>query len=505
MTMQRRILPLGLASILALSLPAVPRPGLAQGTVGTTPAAALLAAAERRARDGDTRGALADYEQIVRQFPESPQAPEAMLRMAQGQLAAADRQAALATVARLVTTYPGAPQAASGLVLEGRARSELPAGLGDLEGARKTLEKTWLLFPRTAYPALAARSAARVLDGQIALRLERDAEATISFIEVLEMEPASPWSAEAQIGLGMALVRAGEWRAAAESFQDALSVSSASADSLARARRRLALLDRRLLRPATGARLWLHARQAALSGAQPNKLTGVAADDRGRLLLVDSGADAVLRVSADGAAEERWPVRGGEKPSLGRDAGYVAAGNEVLVPGARSQRFQQPGRDRDLGGIRAVERGPFGDWIVLGSRSDGVLSYPAAGGTGRVLLAGDGDPIDLATDGLDRLYVLEKKGRRVVRVSQLDERRETVVRGAWRQAAAVAVDAFGFIHVLDAGEGRVHSYDPSGREIGAAGPLLPGNIELRRPEDLAAGGDGRLFIADSRSGLIVLE
>ncbi len=498
---------LGLAAVLALGLLQPPRPGLGQGTVGAAPAAALLAAAERRAREGDATGALADYEQIVRQFPESPEAPEAMLRIARGQLAAGDRDASLAAVARLAAAYPGAPQAASGLVLEGRMRAERPVGLDDLEGARKVLEKVWLLFPASAYPGLDARSAARVLDGEIALRLGRDAEATTSFLQVVEMEPLSPWTADARIGLGEALVRGGEWQAAAESFQEALAVVGAASESLARARRRLALLDRRLLRPASGAELWSRARVAPVPGAQLDRLTGVAADDRGGLLLVDSGGGgAALLASAEGALDGRWPVRAGERPSWGRDgAAYIAADDAVLLPGASGRRFRRPGRDRDLDGIRAIERGAFGEWIVLGSRSDGVLSYPAEGADGRPLLGGDGDPVDLATDGLDRLLVLEKKGRRVVRVGPGDGRPETVVRGAWRQAAALAVDPFGYIHVLDAGEGRVHSYDPAGVEIGTAGPLLPGAIELRRAEDLAASGDGRLFIADARTGLIVIE
>lgn len=506
MNMRRSLLPLGLATALVLSLPTSPGPAFGQATE-SGPAAALLSAAERRARDGDPAGALADYEQLVQQFPESPQAPEAMLRIAQGQLAAGDRAAAGATVERLATTYPGAPQTAGGLLLEGRMRSQLPTDLDDLEGARNTLEKTWLLFPRSDYPTLPARSAARVLDGEIALRLQRDEEATTSFVEVLEMEPMSLWSADAHLGFGQALIRTGDWQAAAESFQDALAIRDASADSLGLARRRLTLLERRLLRPAAGTRLWNRAARVILSGAQPKRLTGVAADDRGRLLLVDSGADQVYMVSPEGAVDERWTVRDGEKLSWDRHADALITTDEaVLLPGEASKRFQHPGRDKALDGIRAVERGPFGHWIVLASRSTGVLSYPPERGAGRVVLAGDGDPVDLATDAVDRLYVLEKKTRRVVRLEpHADTPRATVVNGAWKQAAAVTVDPFGFVHVLDGGSGRIHTYEPSGKEIGAIGPVLPGNIELRRAEDLAAGGDGRLFIADSRAGLIVLE
>ncbi len=507
MTARHSLLPLALAALVAVAPAVAPTPGFGQGGTDQSRAAALLAAAERRGREGDPGGALADYEQLIQQFPDSPQAPEALLRIARGQLAAGDRAASLATVERLVKAYAGAPQAAAGLLLEGRIRSERPTGVGDLEAARKTLEKVWLLFPRVDYPALPARSAARVLDGRIARRLHRGDEAMSSFLEVLEMEPGSPWSARAQIGFGTALVEAGDWQAGAESLQDALAFPDITAEVRALARRRLALLERRLIRPAVGTKLWQRAGRLTISGAEPRRLTGVALDEAGRLLAVDSGADQLLLLSDRGTVDQRWTVRDGEKPSWDRDGNaQLATDDAALLPGETSKQFRAPGRERALDGIRAVERGPFGEWIVLASRSTGVLAYPAGRGAARTLIGGDGDPVDLATDAFQRLYVLEKRSRRVVRIDpHADHARETVVTGGWRQAAALSVDPFGFVHVLDAGAGRVHTYDENGQEIGAVGPVLPGGVELRKAEDLAAASDGRLFIADARTGLVVVE
>jgi len=46
----------------------------------------------------------------------------------------------------------------------------------------------------------------------------------------------------------------------------------------------------------------------------------------------------------------------------------------------------------------------------------------------------------------------------------------------------------------------------TGVPAGAIGPVLPGTIELRSPEDLAVDAAGRLFVVDSRlAQLIVLE
>lgn len=505
MKSRRRVLGLGLALAIGVSGGAPPTSG--QTGLDAGPAEALLAAAERRAREGDVAGALADYERLVEQFPESPQAPEALLRFAEGQAQVGARAATLTAIGRLVTSYPGAPQAAGGLLLEGRIHATRPEGIADLEHARKTLEKIWLLFPRTYFPGLPARSAARVLDGRIALRLGREAEASTSFVEVLEMEPESPWSADAHIGLGRALIHAGEWQAAAESFQDAVAVGRASDESRALARRRLALLERRFLRTATGTRLWRRARSLTVTGIEMRRPSGIAVADDGRLLVVDSGTDLALLLAPDGSLDKRWAVRDGHHPSWGRDSVLqVAADDSVQLPGDSPKQFPGPGRERALEGIRAIERGPFGEWYVLSSRASGVLAYPSESGSGKTVAGGDGDPVDLALDTFDRLFVLEKRGRRVIRLdSKRDEPPATAVNGGWRQAAAVTVDPFGFVHVLDGGSRRVHTYNPSGEEVGAVGPVLPGGIELRKPEDIAAGGDGRLFIADSRAGLIVLE
>lgn len=490
------------AAALALAVTIAPLPLVGQSPPTGGPAAALLDAADRRARAGDTGGALSDYQQLLELYPESPQAPEAMLRIARGWRSAGDHDAALAAVERLLTDFRGSPQAASGLLLEGRILSESAAGKADLETARASLEKVWMLFPRDDFPTLTARSAARVLDGQIALRLERFAEAAASFVAVMEMERASPATAAAHVGFGMALVRMGDWQAAAESFQDALG-GGAGDEVAALARRRLALLERRFLRPAAGARLWERARQVAVPGAE--KIAGVAADDRGRLLIVDSGANRALVLGTDGTVETGLPARKAERPSWSPSStGVVAADEAVLLLGEQSRQFPAPGRERTLDGLRAAERGAFGEWFVVASRY-GVVSYPAQPGAGRTLLGDDGDPVDLASDGAGRIYVLERKGQRVVRIEPGDGASQKVVDGPWRKASALAVDPFGFVHVLDAGDRRIHSYDPSGAEVDAVGPTLPGGVDLRSAEDLAATGDGRLLVAAGKAGLIVLE
>jgi hypothetical protein len=48
-------------------------------------------------------------------------------------------------------------------------------------------------------------------------------------------------------------------------------------------------------------------------------------------------------------------------------------------------------------------------------------------------------------------------------------------------------------------------FDRAGNKLAGLGPVLPGGLELQRPSDLTVDGAGRLWIADARLGLVVLE
>ena len=75
-----------------------------------------------------------------------------------------------------------------------------------------------------------------------------------------------------------------------------------------------------------------------------------------------------------------------------------------------------------------------------------------------------------------------------------------------RKASAwLALDALGHLYVLDTESGRIDVFDRSGAAVESLGPVLPGGVELRRPADLTVSGDGRLFVTDSRLGVVVVE
>lgn len=405
------------------------------------------------------------------------------------------------------TPSPPGAAPAEAMLEEGRLRARTAAGYADLEEARELLRRVWLRFPLPERPRLEARSRALLLDGRIALRLGLDRQAGISFLEVVEREPDSRWSAAAHLGLAEALLRGGDWQAAADSLQTALESEYADPDVRADARRRLTLIHRRLLRPLGGGSAWQETRLLRIAGAELRRPAAVAADASGRLLVLDEGADQLLLVADDGGAvERRWPARGGRRPSWNGDVPLLAAGDSVVLPETGSElRFGEPGSQRTIGGLLAVEVGSYGDWYLLGRRGDGLYSYAADRQAGRIVPLGEGEGSDLARDGRGRLYVLDRRRPALMRLDPDTGGREFLVRGSWRRPAAVAVDGLGHLYVLDAAEGRIHVYDGEGGAVEQVGPLLPGGFELRRPADLTVAGDGRLFIVDERLGLVVLE
>ena len=117
-----------------------------------------------------------------------------------------------------------------------------------------------------------------------------------------------------------------------------------------------------------------------------------------------------------------------------------------------------------------------------------------------------GEPVDVARGPRGRLFVVEKENREV-RIHAADGSFETGFRlDGWREPYAVAVDAAGFIYVLDRDLKRVDVFDSFGVIRWTLGPLLPGGIELRDPRDLAVDAGGRVLVADrGLASIIVIE
>jgi len=114
------------------------------------------------------------------------------------------------------------------------------------------------------------------------------------------------------------------------------------------------------------------------------------------------------------------------------------------------------------------------------------------------------EPVDVAIDGIGRLYVLDRAGSRIIRFAADGERDGVVASGPWRRPEALAVDRLGNSYVLDRDARTIDIFSSAGQRLGRLGPTLPGNIELRAPRDLAVDDSGRIYIADRNVRAVVI-
>ena len=504
-----------------IALHRLPAAGLVALACALVPAAAqdretvdrLLSEAAQLERDGDREAALATYELLSDQFPEAPAAAEALLRQILGNRELGRDDDAETAARALIESHPRSMQAAGAYTLLGQLEAERAQGPEDLDEARKALENAVLLFPRAGYAEQPWRAEAAVRGALVALRQGRDAEAARALADVIDLERRSRWTLAARLELAGLLLDQGDWLEAGDLLQAIVDGAGDNEEERALAglaASRLGLVHRLGLRPETGEDRWQTAR--LVSGA-PEKPTAVAARPDGHVAVTPGkGSTAVL--DADGRVVKRWP-HGEARRNSWAGTDLVVATEEVAAtfaeaPGRdnRSLRFAAPPSEKKptIRRLVAVEPAPFGGWLVLAAKPVRVMLYESGRRLHEALLAGKShEPVDLARDRRGRLLVLDQKARTVTRFTAGDNRGEKVVSGSWDRAEALAVDPAGNLYVLDQGKRRIEIYGRDGSRVTAVGPTLPGGLELERPSDLTVDGAGRIWVADTRLGLIVLE
>lgn len=493
-----------LVATLLFSTTALLSAGAARGATDEPAARRLLGEAQRLERTGDVDGALREYRLLVDRFPEDPTAETALYSIAAALYGRGDVVPARQTADELIAAKPRSPWAAAAYVLEGRMLAERPGGPGDLESARAMLRRVPLLFGPESYPQLAWRAEARVLGGEISLRLGEYPQAAGDFLEAIEDEPPSPWTARAQLGLATVFLADGDWTAAAGELQRAVDAGGTEA---ALARQRLGAIHRLLVRPAAGQAVWQKARLLPVPGVELRKPSGVAAAADGSIVVGDRGADMVYRLAPDGSLADRFDLTEPGRPWWQEDGVYLPSGDAVSRLEDRSaQSFVAP-RGKKLEPVKDLEagaRGTLGQWYLLDRQSKRVLVFVP---TGRYLATlAEGEPVDLAQDARGRIYVLDRKRGEVTRFSADGTSEGVVVRSDGRRPEAVEVDELGDVYVLDRDAGRISVYDAGGQLLATLGPQLPGGLELKNPVDLAVDGAGRVVVADGKqSALVVVE
>ena len=251
-----------------------------------------------------------------------------------------------------------------------------------------------------------------------------------------------------------------------------------------------------------------------------NTPTGLALDEEGHLAVVDQKRRRVVRYDTTGRFIDRidgWTGNDGRMETFGRPT-RIAADSEgrILVSDTTKRAVLVFSRDGEflfrIGGPETDGEGLKQPWGIAMDRDGRIYVAEQLGGRIRVfrsdgtperILRGDGlsFPLGVAVDPEGFVYVADTGNRRVVKLTPNDEV-SAVFHGedhGFSSPNNVGLDEFGNLFVTDQDNHRVAKLSPTGEILSVFGE--PGSFsgQLRTPEAVVPGPDGRVFVADSHN------
>ena len=272
-------------------------------------------------------------------------------------------------------------------------------------------------------------------------------------------------------------------------------------------------------------------------------LFGIAVEQGGRIITVDSGNDRVqfVRRAANGSFvhDGSFGSRGaGDGQFLFPTGAGIAPGGDILVAehaGLRVQRFDAAGAYKSQFNVtdaagwptspRGLDVGPDGRVYVAAPDSGAVLVFSPGGElvlsiNGSALRTptgvdvGPGGRVYVADEVGGRVHVLDAGGAALFTVGEPAAPGLFLQDGSLQHPHDVAVDSNGRIIVGDTGHDRLQVFDHAGGFVQSAGSFgfcphpdcLGHGIQFDRPYGLTAGPGGSVYVADSRNHrMVVLE
>jgi TolA-binding protein len=449
--------------------------------------------------------ALKDLQAVADSFATSTVADNALLQIALYQLdIARDMPAAQTAVDKLLREHASSDAAPMGHVLNGRlalAKGRTPE---DVDAALASFERVTRLFPGTE-----GMAAAGFYAGETLRTVRRTAEALDRYRRV-EMEfPRSPWAARAALGAGYCLVHLDRAQQALPEVQwvrqqfpgtpvadEALALNTiiyrlylrSPAQSAFGFSGRLIGTDRdnyrdvnRLSIEPDGRLLLGHKAGVAIYDSKGTVSGTVAGqdpttffvDEQGRIVLARGGALAIDKGPTPVAMfvpEKDGKIRPLEDipavlPSYTGERIVADANGHLVIKVAPDGKyvgtFAQLEATRmianSMGDIAMLEKGS--KTIFLSDRDSKALGKILPKGAGYEL----GDPVDIAFDALDQLYVLDR-GRGAVLVFGPKNRFLTSFAipeknpGSFTRAVAMSLDATGRLFIFDERAKRIQVY-----------------------------------------------
>ena len=447
--------------------------------------------------------AMKDLQVVVDSFSASSVADDALLEIARYQLENAhDLDSAQTAIDRLLKDYPDTDSAPMAHVLAGRisfGKARTPAAL---DAALASYERVPRLFPGND-----AVAAAGYFAGEALRTVRRHAEALDRYRRVSMEYPRSAWAARAHVSAGYCLVQQNKVAQALQEFQRARQMLPGS--PIATEALDLSSIAYRLYLRDAQPPFAVSSKAIGPEHADYRDVVGIAFDAAGQLMLGHRAGISIFKT--DGSLAQTVTTVEPSAFFVDEQERIVVARQGTLVTGrGEAITFSGPASDGQMravddipaalptdGGerlianpkgrnvLRALPTGRFvsvfatgnvnrmvQNWvgdvamidkstksIVIVDRDGKALSKIAAKGTGYDF----GDPVDLAFDALDHLYVLDRGrssifvfgvGNKLVSTLTLPDKSP----GALNRGEAIGVDAAGRLYVFDDRNRRIQVY-----------------------------------------------
>jgi TolA-binding protein len=444
--------------------------------------------------------ALRDFQRVIDAYPSSSVADDALLQVARFHLQVSRNLDAAATaVDMLQNKYATSDSLPFSYVISGHVALARGRQTADLDRALAEFERVPRFFPGTdAVPeAVLARADTLRLGG-------RCAEAVEQYAQVIVEYPRSVWAPRANVNASRCLVAQGRTQEAMAGLQLAARNPMAG-ESAARARALNTVLYR----------LYIRAPQPpyVFSSITYGGATGRLRDIRAlavagtQLFAVANSAASVLDVDAKGAVVRTAKVenaRGVFIDADGRATFFSSAG--LVRDQERALTLSVPKPDKSprlLEDITAIAALSTGELIVADSNGQAMHRF---GRDLRVIgTVGKGRVDRYATGSLDQIAALDKDAKTVTVMTQDGKPAASLQpRGqGWQfdEPVDVAFDAFDHLYVLDRGLGTVFIFTmaPAPRLVSSFSIPEKAPGAFRRPTAFALDAEGRLYIYDDRA------
>lgn len=502
-------------------------------------------------RQGKRDESIQILKKVFRDFPDSPHAPQALLKVADliypandwAQIGSAPPQAigeAGDLLAALSQKYRSSREAPRALIKLGYLFLEPANPKADLDEACARFASA-----ARVYPDSDAADDAYFGSGMCETLRAHPAPAADFFARLMDESPTSPLAAEALYRLGLALSHLDD---AAEATLALERVRTRHPDSrfAPRALDRITLIHRLRLQPAflrlaaAAQRSGAAAKAQRVSsgqgttppepdlyrlddayGAPPSPrgtaaradegfrgASDIAIDAQGLAVVASPKTPGVFRLDAKGRIVERIPHPAPAYVAVGEGlAVYISGAGQIALNARNWAGPDLKGPDgrppREFGPVAADASGRV---YLLDARDNALLIFDRSrrlAGTVRPDVK-DGRFVDLAKSEDGGVYVLEGRTRFALELNQGKITRKVNLGGlGLAEPIALAADGLGDLFILDARSGWVYVASPEGERLAVIRPPKDAAARLGEPSAVAVDAIGRVYLGGRKSGVVL--